>query len=461
MIRTDFKKSSASFRDPSGFIFTHNGKIYRAVKAAYKDNLDFLISSGLYSKLIAENLLIPHNFVNDIDLNLNENDVYKIIEPEQIIFISYPYEWCFSQLKDAALLTLSIQKIALEYGMILKDASAFNIQFHNGKPIFIDTLSFEKYVEGEPWIAYRQFCSHFLAPLLLMKYRDLAMNRLLSLFIDGIPLNLTSSLLPANAFLKFSHLSHIYLHSLSEKYGSSNNKKQKVNISKNGMLGLIENLERSIRKIKIQIKNSVWQNYYEDNSYLKDELEQKRNIIGEYLNIIQPRTVIDLGSNTGLFSRIAGDRDIYTMSSDFDPHCVEINYLDAKKRREKNILPLLMDLTNPSPDLGWHNEERDSFIKRKRADAVMALALIHHLSISNNVPLEKLVLFFSELSEYLIIEFVPKEDVQVKSLLINRKDIYIEYCQENFEKIFRERYEFLRKDLVTESGRTLYLMKLK
>lgn len=460
MIISDFTKSSASFRDPSGFIFTKNGEIYRAITNSYKENYDFLMSSGLYEKLINDNLLIPHTELNEV--NKPHSDIYKIIQPEVIRFISYPYEWSFSQLKDAALLTLKIQRIALEYGMILKDASSFNIQFWDRQPIFIDTLSFEKYIEGEPWIAYRQFCMHFLAPLLLMKYGDLRMNRLLSLFIDGIPLDLTKSLLPFQSFLKVSNFSHIYLHSLSETYASSKSiGKRNIKITKNGMLGLIENLEKSINKINLKVKKSVWRNYYSDNSYQKTEFEIKQKIVNDYIEIIDPKIIIDLGANTGLFSRIASEKGIYTISSDFDPHCVELNYLEVKKKKEKNILPLLLDLTNPTPDLGWDNIERDSFLKRKRVDAVMALALIHHLSISNNVPFEKLVLFFAELSDYLILEFVPKDDFQVKSLLLNRKGIYEEYNQSNFENIFRSRYEILKKDLVTESGRTLYLMKLK
>lgn len=456
---SSFTRLPASFRDPSGYIFIQEGKIFRTISFSYNENYDFLISSGFYDRLTSEGLLISHTEVNKLPMD-NPN-IYKIIQPLEIPFISYPYEWSFSQLKDAALLTLRIQMIALDYGMILKDSSSFNIQFQQGRPIFIDTLSFERYVEGEPWIAYRQFCSHFLAPLLLMKYCDLRTNRLLSLFINGIPLDLTKSLLPARAFLNFSNLSHIYLHSLSERFASSNNKKRRVVISKNGMFGLIENLEQSVRKIKIHIKKSAWRNYYNDNSYSKDELEKKKNVIADYLNIIGPESLIDLGANTGLFSRIASSRNIYTISTDFDPYCVELNYLEVKQKKEKNLLPLLVDLTNPSPQLGWELNERDSFLRRKKADAVMALALIHHLSISNNVPFEKLVLFFSALSDYLILEFVPKDDIQVKSLLVNRKDIYQDYNQSTFENIFADRYEILKKDSVTESGRTLYLMKLK
>lgn len=460
MIISDYTKSSASFRDPSGFVFTQNGRIYRAITILYKEDYDLLMSSGLYARLINETLLIPHTEIDEV--NKTHSNIYKIIQPEEIKFISYPYEWCFSQLKDAALLTLRMQRIALEYGMILKDASSFNIQFRKGLPVFIDTLSFEKYVEGKPWIAYRQFCTHFLAPLLLMKYRDLRMNKLLSLFIDGIPLDLTKSLLPFQSFLKVSNFSHIYLHSLSETYTSSKSaRKRNLKITKNGMFGLIENLEKSISKINLKVKKSVWRDYYSDNSYRETEFEKKQKIIDEYIKIINPQIMIDLGANTGFFSRIASKRGIYTISSDFDPHCVELNYLEVKKKNEKNILPLVIDLTNPSPSLGWHNVERDSFLKRNKVDAIMALALIHHLAISNNVPFEKLALFFSALSDYLVLEFVPKEDIQVKSLLANRKDIYVNYNQAYFEEIFRQKYNIIKKNIITDSNRTLYLMKLK
>ncbi len=459
MSNSEFIKSPASFRDPSGFIFIQNDKVYRAINVSYMENYNFLISSGLYDRLINENLLISHSEIGKF--HEIHTDIYKIIKPEEIRFISYPYEWSFSQLKDAALLTLQIQKTALEYGMILKDSSAFNIQFKNGKPILIDTLSIEKYVEGEPWVAYRQFCTHFLSPLLLMKYRDLRMNKLSSLFIDGIPIDLAKSLLPIKPFFRPSYLSHIYLHSVSEKYALSNNKKNNIKISKNGMHGLIDNLEKSVKKINLKIKKTLWRDYYQDNSYLNVEFEKKQKIVNEYLNIIDPKIIIDLGANTGLFSRVASNRNCYTISSDFDPFCVELNYLEVKKKKETNMLPLLLDITNPSPALGWYNQERSSFIKRNKVDAVMALALIHHLSISNNIPFEKLKLLFSKLTNTLIIEFVPKEDIQVRSMLVNRKDIYPDYNQESFERVFLQDYDIIKKETITKSNRTLYLMKLK
>jgi ribosomal protein L11 methylase PrmA len=456
---SDIEKSPASFRDPSGFIFLRNRRIHRAVGYSYKKDYEFLISSGLYNRLTADNLLIKHQEIDHSELN--SPDIYKVLQPTHIKFISYPYEWSFSQLMDAALTTLRIQRISLEYEMILKDASAFNIQFQDGIPVFIDTLSFEKYIMGKPWVAYRQFCMHFLAPLLLMKYNDLRMNRLLSLFIDGIPLDLARNLLPGKSFFKLSNFSHIYLHSLSEKHSTLYKNKRDIKITKIGLFALIDNLEKSILGLKLKIKNSTWGNYYLENSYTPIEIEHKKKIVEEYINEVNPSTMIDFGANTGLFSRISSSKNIYTISTDFDPYCVELNYLEAKQKREKNILPLYLDLTNPSSDLGWNSMERNSFLKRIRVDTIMALALSHHLSITNNVPFDELVHCFSQLSDNLIIEFVPKQDIQVKSLLVNRKDIYDNYNLEYFEKVFMKSYNILKKETVTASGRTLYLMKLR
>jgi hypothetical protein len=289
---TEIVKSSSSFRDPSGYIFSRNDEIYRTVTFSYKNNFDFLISSGLYNKLVKDNFLIKHEEIENS--KLESVSIYKILKPAKINFISYPYEWSFSQLKDAALLTLNIQAIALKHDMSLKDASAFNIQFQNGNPIFIDTLSFEKYEAGKPWVAYRQFCMHFLAPLLLMKYSDLRMNRLMSLYIDGIPLDLTKGILPLKSFFRFSNLSHIYLHALSEKHSSSKRIGREIKIKKNSLYALIENLKKSVQGLNFNYKDSTWGNYYIEHSYEKDELEKKQKVVEEYINEINPSNMIDL-----------------------------------------------------------------------------------------------------------------------------------------------------------------------
>ncbi|MDP2720721.1 MAG: SAM-dependent methyltransferase [bacterium] len=456
------KKISSSFRDPSGFLFTSNGQLYRQINTQYKENYEFLARSGLLKKLQEENLLINHKEAGS--KLAQTSDAYKVIKPEKIPFISYPYEWCFSMLKDAALLTLEIQKTALGHGLSLRDASAYNIQFLRGKPIHIDTLSFEKFQE-KPWVAYKQFCQHFLAPLALMTYTDVSLNKLSQLFIDGIPLDLASKLLPTRTRFKPSLLIHIHLHAASQrKYADRGLAKQPVakKFNKRSFLGLIDSLEGAIKGLKWEPKGTQWSGYYEGNlNYLPASLRHKANLVEEFLESTKPRTVWDLGANTGLFSRIAADKGIFTVSSDIDPAAVEINYKTTVEKNEKNILPILIDLTNPSPAIGWENKERDSFLSRGPVDTALALALVHHLAISNNLPLAYLAEFFSLICKSLIIEFIPKEDSQVQKLLASREDIFPNYSQNAFEKEFSALFSIKRSEKVKGSKRTLYLMSKK
>jgi len=455
-------KIASSFRDPSGFLFTQDGVMYRQINNAYKENYDLLTKSGLYKKLVAEDLLIPHE---ETDKKFAETqEAYKVIKPEKIPFISYPYEWCFSQLKDAALTTLKIQKIALDHGVSLKDASAFNIQFFKGRSVLIDTLSFEKFTE-KPWVAYKQFCQHFLAPLALMSYTDVNLNKLSELFIDGVPLQLATKLLPIRTKFKPSLLIHIHLHAATQKkYAGKSIKKEAVarKFSLRSFLGLIDSLEGAIKSLRWEPKGTEWADYYEDKiNYTPSSLRDKANIVEGFINISKPKNVWDLGANTGLFSRIASEKGIPTISSDIDPAAVEINYKTVVEKNETNILPLLIDLTNPSPAVGWNNNERDSFLSRGPADTILALALVHHLAISNNLPLGLLAEFFSSMCRWLIIEFVPKEDSQVQKLLSSREDIFPGYTKENFEKEFSKYFVIKKPVGIKNSRRILYLMKVK
>ncbi len=448
----------SSFRDPSGFLFRQNGSIYRQVNTIYKEDYDHLMASGLYERLVGSGLIVPHE---EVGLDYARTDsAYKILKPELIPFISYPSEWCFSQLKDAALATLEVQKKSFEFGMVLKDSSAYNIQFMTGKPVLIDTLSFEKYREGQVWVAYKQFCQHFLAPLALMCYRDIRLNQLFRLFIDGVPLDLASSLLPFPTKFKFSLLSHIHLQAKSQRHFAD--KAVDVSgrkMSQLGFRGLIDSLESAIKKLKWRPKGTEWGNYYEDTNYSSDALRQKKQLVAEFLNETSPKIVWDLGANTGVFSRLASDKGIQTISFDIDPACVEKNYLDSGKNGETNILPLLLDLTNPSPDIGWENRERMSFIERGPVDTVLALALIHHLAISNNLPFDRIAGFFKRICNSLIIEFVPKSDSQVKRLMVVREDVFPDYTQETFETTFKKYFSIKKSVKISGTERTLYLMK--
>ena len=447
----------SSFRDPSGYLFFQDGEIYRRVNPVYREHYDHLVQSGLYETLVKANLLIRHEEVPTS--SPSSNKAYKILRPEKIQFISYPYEWCFSQLKEAALKTLAIQKKALQFDMSLKDSSAYNIQFKDGRFLLIDTLSFEKYREGEPWIAYRQFCQHFLAPLALMSRRDIRLNQLLRLYVDGVPLNLASSLLPCRTRFTFSLLSHIHLHARSQaNYARKAVDASRRKMSRHSFLALIDNLESAINRLTWQPRDSEWGDYYDHTNYSDRGFEHKKQLVAHFLDKANPRMAWDLGANTGVFSRISSDRGIFTISFDMDPVAVETNYLESKKRRIHNILPLLLDLTNPAPRIGWENNERMSLMDRAPADTVIALALIHHLAVSNQVPLDKLAAFFAQLCDSLIIEFIPKTDSQVQRLLSTRKDVFPDYTQAAFERAFSKHFTTLKSENITESERTLYLM---
>jgi ribosomal protein L11 methylase PrmA len=452
----------SSFRDPDGFVFKYNNKLYRAVTVDYKDNYDHFISSGLYSKLVEKGYLISHREVDESEFPIK--GMYKILEPEIISFISYPYEWSFSQLKDAALLTLDIQSTALEFGMSLKDASAFNVQFYKGRPIFLDTLSFEKYKENQPWSAYKQFCQHFLSPLALMGYKDVRLNSLLKNYIDGIPLDLAHKLLPGKTLLKIGLLLHIHLHaSAQKKYDSNKVRVSELNrkFSRESFLRLILSLKETVEKVSWEPGGTEWGNYYDPGVHASRYSEHKKELVASFISLAKPETLWDLGSNTGIFSRIASDNNISVIAFDIDPACVENSYRQVKEKKEQKILPLLLDLTNPSPSLGWANQERKSVEERANADLVMGLALIHHLAISNNLPFVNIANYFSQLSEWIIIEFVPKEDDKVQIMLKNREDIFYNYSIGEFEKAFEKFYSIVQKQPIENSKRTLYLMKKK
>lgn len=451
---------TSSFRDPSGFIFKKDGLIFRQINQSYRDQYNYLMSSGLYQNLVQQDYLIPHT---EFDFSSEENsDAYKIIQPEKVPFISYPYEWCFSQLKDAALLTLNIAKEAQSKNMILKDASAYNIQFHHGKPVFIDTLSFDIYQEGQPWDGYRQFCQHFLAPLALAAHVDIRFIQALRLYIDGIPLDFASKLLPFKTKLDINGLGmHIHVHAGMQNNfaGQSQSFENNVQISKQMLLSIYDRLTQTVEKLKWEPKNTEWGDYYQDTNYSKQAFSEKKTLINTMIDHVQPATVWDLGANNGLFSRLASEKNIFTIASDIDEAAVEKNYCAIKESNAKNLLPLIVDLTNPSPAIGWQNAERDSLIQRSPVDLVMALALIHHLCISNNVSMEMVASFFAKLGNWAIVEFVPKEDSQVQRLLSTRKDIFENYTENGFESCFKKYFSISQKKSIEKSKRILYLLK--
>lgn len=448
-----------SFRDPSGHVFQRDGVLYRQVNPSYADSYDQLIQSGLYDALTKRKLLIPHEEADQTSTT-TAPPAYRILKPTRIPFISYPYEWCFGQLKEAAMATLEIQKLSLEFGMSLKDSTAYNIQFVDNGALLMDTLSFEPLREGEPWVAYRQFCQHFLAPLALIAHRDTRLSCLAQRYIDGVPLDLASKLLPGKTYFRTSLLTHIHLHSKSQSHFQGkqvSSRRRKVSLI--ALMGILDSLETGVRKLSLRQSKTTWSEYYDETNYTKTAFEAKKRQVAQFIELAKPTNVWDLGANNGVFSRIAAAGQIPTVSFDFDPMAVEQNYLACKEAQVTNLLPLVMDLANPSPAIGWNNTERQSLLDRGPADLAMALALVHHLAIANNVPLPALAQFFASLCNWLIIEFVPKEDSQVQRMLSTRDDIFASYTAEGFESEFARLFEIVEKQAVGDSSRTLYLLK--
>lgn len=452
-----FTQHPASYRDPSGFIFLYESEYYRQVNTVFKDDFDFLISSGLYESLVKKVWLIPHELIPE---NLSGSpEYYKTLKPEQVKFISYPYEWSFNMLKDAALLTLQIAKEAAGYGLIVKDATPYNIQWHNGRMIFIDTLSFEKYNEKEPWIAYRQFCECFLSPLLLMHYSKQPLHQMQLAYPEGIPLAVTRSLLPFRSKLSFHTYLHIHLHSrVSAK--ASTNKRPSSTFSKQKLLNLLSSLETLISGLKLPAQKSTWSDYYEEASQREDYLATKKEIIRNWIEDLPGvDTAADLGANDGACSRLLAEINIFTIAADFDPNCINNLYYSGKKTGEKNLQPLIIDLAHPSPAIGLNNRERSSFIDRASVDLAMALAVIHHLAIGKNMPFAGIADLFRQITrKWLIIEFVPKSDEKIQLILSGKRDIYTSYSEENFEEAFKIYFRIEKKQPIGTSGRILYLM---
>ena len=456
----------ASYRDPSGFVYTRDGALYRQVNRVFHERYKAFLDSGLYAELVEGRLLVPHREVS-LDLAASSEAV-AVLEPERVPFISYPYEWSFGQLRDAALLTLELQERALARGLTLRDASAYNVQFVAGRPLFIDTLSFEPREPGAPWVGYRQFCEHFLVPLALMSRVDVRLAALLRSHLEGIPLDLGSRLLPRRTWLRPGLLFHVHLHAMAQRryadrgngpvHGREPSAASRRGVSPAAASGLVRSLRSAIQSLEWAPAGTEWADDTQDNNYSTGAAESKRQAVLEFLRGLEARTAWDLGANTGEYSRAAREVVPSVIAFDLDPAAVERNYRRVRAENETGIQPLLMDLTNPSPGLGWAHRERLSLEERAPADVLLALAVVHHLAIGHNLPLERVAAFLSKVGRSLVIEFVPKSDSQVRRLLRDRADIFPDYTREGFEAAFRGHFRIERSVAVAESERTLYLM---
>jgi len=446
-------------RDPAGFLFKLDGIFYRAVEKEYLPHLELVESSGLYGKLLKAGLILPFE---KIPPPPGAPDCASVLLPEQLSFVSYPCEWSFFQWKEAALATLDIQVLAMEHGMSLKDASPYNIQLHKARPVLIDSLSLERHEKGAPWLAYRQFCEEFLAPLFLAAFKGPELLAAQSFFMRGVPLETASKLLPLSSWFRARSLFHIHLHAKASRYSESKKlNEKKLEVGKTSLLGLMDGLRSAVSSLSLGTSRSEWSDYYKSCNYSDEALASKKRLVAEWMDGLEnpPSTAWDFGTNSGEFTNILTARGAEVISLDTDHLCID--HLYRRVRSEKNILvhPLKADISSPTPSTGWLNNERRSLFERGgRRDVVLALALIHHLIIGCRVDFRALAGLFAGLGRHLIVEYVAKEDRQALRLLRTRPDTYSSYTPENFLKSFGGHFTILKKEEIPGTGRTLYLM---
>ena len=425
----------SSFRDDAGQIFNFKNRIFRSIKNDYIENYNFIKNQDIYQKLINKNLLINSWEAKDQDLiSQNFDDVNKFLEHEKLENWTYPYEWTFSQLKKAAIFHLDFQLFLLEENISLKDASAYNIQFKNNKPIFIDILSLQKLDKNTPWQGHKQFCEEFLNPLVFSSYFNLPFNEIYKGNLNGISNRQIINLLGYKIFFSFSLLINVYFtESLSSKSGKS--KKKKERSYKQSQYFLINNLKKFIKKLKYKKNKSTWSNYSNTHSYSKESEIEKENILKSYISINKPYSLIDIGCNDGKYSFLAKELGVKkVIALDYDMQCLEKIELD----NNEIVTPLYADLSNISPSIGWDNKEKKSFIERFNFDFSLSFAVVHHLAISKNIPLYEVLNFIIKLSKKGLIEFIPNDDEMVKRMKMFKTKAYDDYNLENFLKILNK-----------------------
>jgi hypothetical protein len=456
-------RSSGSFRDPSGVVYLTEDRVLRTIQPVFAEHWNFAETSGFFAEAVRQGKLLPFAEIAPL------KGSWKTLEAERLPFVSYPYEWSFGQLKDAALLTLDLMQLAMKHGLVLKDASAYNIQFHQGKPVFIDHLSFEIRRVKEPWGAYLQFCKHFLAPLSLMCHRDVRCGKMLSLWVDGLPLDMVSSLLPWKT--RFSPLLQLHIHThakMQQRHADARvaaGKIKRVTLNENTVPRLCESLRMAIEDMRLPALKTEWGDYYDDTNYSPEGAEEKARLVRQIAASRPGALALDLGANTGVYSRILAEHFKAVVASDIDYLAVEKMYAALKQEKNRVILPLVLDLSNPSPGIGWDSEERESFRDRGKAELLSALALIHHLVHGAGIPLDKVAHCFAALLEEggtLILEFGPWEDSQVQRLMAARQNVFPDYTLEGCVAAFRKEHFILQEQFsLADSLRTLLVFTRK
>ena len=455
--------NAGSFRDRDGRVYHYQDRVFRGLSESALKNFRSLQEKPFYQKLVEAGKVIATRALSAEENPLPDelqSQWAGFLEHDRVAVISYPYEWTFSMLKAAASLQLHLVERALSNGFALKDATPYNFQFVDGKPVFIDIPSFEPLKEGEPWAGYRQFCEMFLFPLMLQAYKGCNFQPFMRAAINGVDVQTAASLFGFRDRFRKGVMSHVWLQSkLDRRYGGSS-ENVRSNLKSAGfnrelILVNVRKLQKLVNRLAWEATGSEWGDYTEFHNYSDDDHEIKENFIRDAIETEKPATVWDIGCNTGQFSRIAAAQCRQVVATDIDHVAVERLFLD--KNTPKNILPLVQNVADPSPNWGWRNLERSDLQTRSRPDLVLCLALIHHVVITANIPLAEFIDWLADLTDKLVIEYVSRKDEKVETLLRNKEDKYQDYSRESLRANLRRHFNIQKEIEVSNGSRTIYL----
>ncbi len=452
-----------SFRDPASRVVVSDDEVYRLLNAEGLSDFELLAASRCFRDATASGRLVATERAEP-PAGLAAEGVAGALRHERVPFVSYPYEWSFEMLKDAALLTLQLLDAALDDDLTLKDGSSYNVQFVGSRATFIDVGSFEKLRAGEPWYGYRQFCEMFLYPLMLQAYKGASYHPWLRGSIEGISVTDAVALMSRRDYLRKGVFKHVYLHAkLQGSYGDTRRttdvqrELKKAGFRKELVKANVRGLIKLVSSLKWSEQASEWSDYRTDNSYTDDDTTAKAAFVDKVASQQRRRLVWDLGANDGRFSRIAAEHADLVLAADSDHLTVDRLYRDLRKDGDTRILPLVVDLASPSPGLGWRGAERRPLDGRGHPDLILALAVVHHLAISRNVPLPEILGWFAELGGELVVEMPSREDPQVERLLRNKREgMHDSYTTEAFEAALEQRFDVRHREVLPSGTRVLY-----
>jgi SAM-dependent methyltransferase len=451
-----------SFRDRHAAIFYADGQVLRGLGPAAKADWDRLVRSRFFGRALEAGTIVRTEVV---DGPVDAGEWAAVLRHERVPFVSYPYEWTFGMLQDAALLHLALLAEALDDGFVLKDGSAYNVQWRGARPVFIDVPSFTTAAAGDDlWPGYRQFCQMFLFPLMLQAYRDVPFQPWLRGSLEGIDAVHAAHLLRGRDLLRRGVLRHVWLHARLQDRAAGSDRRLRDELRQAGAGASIvrataRSLERAVHAARWRPRASAWTSYASDNSYDEAMREQKLAFVRRVLEARSRALVWDLGCNTGQFARLAARDARYVVAMDGDQASVEVLYRALKVEGVGRILPLLVDLADPSPNRGWRGRERLGLLERGRPDLVLCLALVHHLVIAANVPPEEVLDWLADLGAEVVLEYVGKDDAMVRRLLRNKDDQYASYDAEPFARAVEARFEVAARSPVGGGTRVLYHLR--